>query len=135
MSTQQASAIGIGFDREAFLFAILIFIVEALIATVWSHHTLLRSFGGDVLAAVWVYFVLKTCIKAPVAILAIAAFAVGCGVEIAQFVTSEIGWRSDHAVLRIVLGSVADWRDVAAYGAGATLVAAFEWVRQRLTFS
>ena len=119
------------FDREALLFAVLIFIVEGLIATVWSGHALLRSFGGDVLAAVWVYFVLKTFVQAPIGTLAWSAFGTGCAVELGQYVAALVGWRSDYALVRIVVGSVADWRDVAAYAAGAALVAAFELARHR----
>jgi hypothetical protein len=54
-----ARRVTLRFDREAALWAVLIFIVEVLIATVWSHHRWLRGFIGDVLAVVWVYFLFK----------------------------------------------------------------------------
>ena len=66
------------FDREAALWAVFIFIIEVLIATVWSHHRWVRGFVGDVLAVVWVYFLLKVAIEACTHGLALAAFAVGC---------------------------------------------------------
>jgi hypothetical protein len=120
------------FDREAALWAVLIFVVEVLIATVWSHHPWLRGFVGDVLAVVWVYFLLKTVIKAKVPNLALAAFAVGCLVELAQYVAAANGWHVENRVLRIVLGSVADWMDVLAYAGGFVLVLALEYFLARL---
>ena len=123
------------FDREAALWAILVFIIEVLIATVWSHHLWVRGFVGDVLAVVWVYLLLKTVIKANASGLALAALAVGCLVELGQYVASASDWQVQNRVLKIVLGSVADWMDVLAYAAGFLLVLAFEWFRARLRFS
>lgn len=120
------------FDREAALWAVLIFIIEVLIATVWSHHPWLRGFVGDVLAVVWVYFLLKAVAKANTTGLALAAFAVGCGVELAQYVAAVNGWHVENRVLRIVLGSVADWMDVLAYAAGLVGVLALEFLLARL---
>jgi hypothetical protein len=114
------------FDREAALWAVLIFIVEVLIATVWSHHRWLRSFVGDVLAVVWVYFLLKMVVKANTLSLALAAFAVGCLVELAQYVAAVNGWHVENRVVRIVLGSVADWMDVLAYGCGFLMALGLE---------
>jgi hypothetical protein len=119
------------FDREAALWAVFIFIIEVLIATVWSHHPWLRGFVGDVLAVVWVYFLFKAVIKANTAGLALAAFAVGCGVELAQYVAAANGWHVENRVLRIVLGSVADWMDVLAYACGFVLVLALEFLLVR----
>ena len=120
------------FDREAALWAVLIFIVEVLIATVWSHHPWLRGFVGDVLAVVWVYFLLKAVLKAGVPSLALLAFVVGCGVELAQYVAAVNGWHVENRVIRIVLGSVADWMDVLAYAAGFVGVLALEWLLARV---
>jgi len=120
------------FDREAALWAVLVFIVEVLIATVWSHHPWLRGFVGDVLAVVWVYFLLKTVIKANTVSLALAAFAVGCLVELAQYVAAVNGWHVENRVLRIVLGSVADWMDVLAYACGFVMVLALEYLLARV---
>ncbi|OOG44203.1 DUF2809 domain-containing protein [Polaromonas sp. A23] len=114
------------FDREAALWACLILIVEVLIATVWAHHRWLRGFVGDVLAVVWVYFLLKVVIKANAFGLALVAFAVGCLVELAQYVATANGWHVQNPVLKILLGSVADWMDVLAYAGGFLLVLALE---------
>ena len=110
------------FDREAMLIAVLLFITEVLIATVWAHHHLLRSFGGDALAVVWLYWVFKTGIRAPVVWLTSMAFAVGCLVELGQYVAAAQQWHIGNRDSRIVLGSVADWHDVLAYAVGVATI-------------
>lgn len=125
------SRVKLRFDREAALWAVFIFIIEVLIATVWSHHRWLRGFVGDVLAVVWVYLLLKTVIKANTRNLALVAFAVGCLVELAQYVASVNGWHVQNRVLKILLGSVADWMDVLAYACGFLLVLALEFLLAR----
>ena len=120
------------FDREAALWALFIFVIEVLIATVWSHHRWVRGFVGDVLAVVWVYFLLKAVVKANTSGLALAAFAVGCLVELAQYIATANGWHVQNRVLKILLGSVADWMDVLAYACGFLLVLAFEFLRARI---
>ncbi|RYX91028.1 MAG: DUF2809 domain-containing protein [Comamonadaceae bacterium] len=114
------------FNREALAWAILIFIVEVLIATVWSHHRLLRGFVGDLLAVVWVYYLFKVVVAASPRALALAAFGVGCLVELGQYLASANGWHIANPIARIVLGSVADWWDVAAYACGAITALAME---------
>ena len=121
-AAQPPGSLGLQFDREAFLSAVLIFIVEVLIATVWSHHRLLRGFGGDALAVVWVYFVFKTFITAPVWLLTLFSFLTACLLEFGQYVAAVNHWHISHPILRVVLGSVADWSDVRAYAAGALAV-------------
>jgi hypothetical protein len=107
------------FDREAMLFAILVFIIEVLVATAWSQYRWLRDFGGDVLAVVWLYWVFKTVVQASAQWLAGAAFLTGCLVELGQYAASFNHWHIDNRVLRIVLGSVADSNDILAYAVGA----------------
>ncbi|MDW5442681.1 DUF2809 domain-containing protein [Polaromonas sp. SM01] len=120
------------FDREALAWAVLIFIVEVLIATVWARHRWLRGFFGDLLAVVWVYYLFKTVLRAPVPWLAGAAFGVGCLVELGQYLAAAQGWQVAHPVLRIVLGSVADWLDVLAYAVGFLMVLGLERLCERL---
>ena len=63
---------------------------------------------------------------------ALAALAVGCLVELGQYLATVNDWHVQNRVLKIVLGSVADWMDVLAYTAGFLLVLAFESLRARL---
>ena len=109
--------------------ALALFVLLALLATVGARWGWVRSFLGDVLAVVWVYFVFKTAIGARVWPLALAALGVGCAVELGQYLASVWHLRISNRALRIVLGSTADWWDVAAYVLGFFGVLGIERLR------
>ncbi|KIQ34225.1 hypothetical protein RT97_08590 [Variovorax paradoxus] len=119
------------FDPLSLVWAVALFIVLALLATVGARWGWLRSFFGDVLAVVWVYFVFKTFIAARVLPLALAALGVGCAVELGQFLASAWHLHIPNRALRIVLGSTADWWDVVAYTIGFAAVLALEALRAK----
>jgi hypothetical protein len=120
------------FDPLSLAWAVALFVLLVLLATVGARWGWLRSFFGDVLAVVWVYFVFKTAIGARVLPLALAALAVGCAVELGQYLASAWHLRIPNRALRIVLGSTADWWDVLAYTIGFASVLALEGLRAAL---
>jgi len=121
----------IQFNPRALAAAVLLFIVLVVIATVGAHWGWVRGFLGDTLAVIWVYYVFKTVLRAPVLLLASLAFGVGAVVEFGQYLTAHLGWRIPNPVVRVVLGSTADWWDVAAYALGGLAVLAIELPLQR----
>lgn len=98
----------------------------ALLAIFGAGAGWLRSFFGDVLAVVWLYFVFKTVVAARPMPLALAAFGVGCALELGQYLARLGQWQIANPVLRIVIGSTPDWLDVLAYAIGAAAVVAIE---------
>ena len=54
------------FDPLSLAWAVALFLILVLLATVGARWGWVRSFFGDVLAVVWVYFVFKTAIGARV---------------------------------------------------------------------
>ncbi|OZI30614.1 hypothetical protein CAL29_21675 [Bordetella genomosp. 10] len=121
----------IRFDPRALAAAVLLFVVLAVLATAGARWGWVRSFLGDTLAVIWVYYVFKTALRAPAPLLAGLAFGVGAAVELGQYIVARMGWRIPNPVLRIVLGSTADWWDVAAYALGGIAVLAIELPLQR----
>jgi hypothetical protein len=120
------------FDPLSLVWALALFVVLVLLATVGARWGWLRSFFGDVLAVVWVYFVFRTFIAARVLPLALAAFVVGLAVELGQYLASSWHLHIANRALRIVLGSTADWWDVLAYAIGFAAVLAAEALRAGL---
>ncbi|WP_233235706.1 DUF2809 domain-containing protein [Bordetella sp. LUAb4] len=116
----------IQFNPRALVAAILLFVVLVVLATVGARWGWVRSFLGDTLAVIWVYYVFKTVLRAPVLLLASLAFGVGALVESGQYLVAQMGWRVPNPVLRVVLGSTADWWDVAAYALGGLAVLVIE---------
>ncbi|WP_440870894.1 DUF2809 domain-containing protein [Variovorax atrisoli] len=117
------------FDPLSLAWAVALFLVLLLLATVGARWGWLRSFFGDVLAVVWVYFVFKTAIGARVLLLALAALGVGLAVEFGQYLAAAWHLHIPNRALRIVLGSTADWWDVLAYIIGFAAVLAIEGLR------
>lgn len=99
-----------------------LFIALVLLATVGQHTGLLRSFGGDVLAVVFVYYGLKSFVQMHVLPLASIALAIGYAVELSQYLTELNHWVVSNPVIRTIVGSTPDWWDVLAYTAGFGLV-------------
>jgi len=117
------------FDPLSLAWAVALFLVLLMLATVGARWGWLRSFFGDVLAVAWVYFVFKTAIGARVLPLALAALGVGLAVELGQYLAATWHLHIPNRALRIVLGSTADWWDVLAYTIGFAGVLAIEGLR------
>lgn len=114
------------FDARAFATALALFVLLVLLATLGAHAGWLRGFFGDVLAVAWLYFVFKTVVAVRPMPLALAAFGVGCALELGQYLARLGQWQIANPVLRIVIGSTPDWLDVLAYAIGAAAVVAIE---------
>lgn len=102
--------------------ALMIFLAEVAIATVGRDVEWLRWWAGDVIVVAWVHCLVGMLVAAPVWRLAGLSLGIACLVELSQYVCGVMGWRIEQPALRIIVGSTADWRDVAAYAVGATLV-------------
>lgn len=114
------------FDPLSLAWAVALFIVLVLLATVGARWGWVRSFFGDVLAVAWLYFVFKTVVAARPWQLALAAFGCGCLLELGQYLAKLWHWQIPNPVLRILLGSTPDWLDVLAYAIGGAAVLMIE---------
>lgn len=114
------------FDPAAAGWALGLFVLLVLLATVGAGLGWLRSFAGDVIAVVWVHCLLASVVWLRPPIRPLLAFAVGLIVEAAQYVSQQTGWQVASPVLRIVLGSTPDWLDVVAYLIGFGLACVVE---------
>ena len=82
-------------DRRSLLLALLLFGLLVLLATLGRHWGWIRSFGGDLLAVVWLYYLMGSALRAPAAWLASAAFAVGDSGAQARRISAARSTRSD----------------------------------------
>ncbi|MGI4884081.1 MAG: DUF2809 domain-containing protein [Janthinobacterium lividum] len=114
------------FRREYFLLTTLLFGIEAGIAA-FAHDALLRPYGGDLLATVLLYCLLRSFWAGPAARTIWAALLVSYVIEASQYahLLARLGLLHSLAA-RLVLGSQFEWGDVLAYTLGALLVAAVE---------
>jgi hypothetical protein len=120
------------FNRGAFLIALALFGIEVSIATVLRDIAWIRGFLGDVLAVVFVYYGLKAFVRVPSIWLAFCALLTAYAVELSQLIASQMGWKVSNPIIRIVVGSTADWWDVTAYTLGFFAIILFEWTKARM---
>lgn len=114
------------FDPVAAGWALGLFALLVLLATVGAGLGWIRSFVGDVIAVVWVYCLLASVAWLRPPMRPLLALAVGLTVEAAQYVSQQAGWQVASPVLRIVLGSTPDVLDVIAYLIGFVLACVLE---------
>ena len=111
------------------LFGVLLS-VEVLIA-LFVHDSFIRPYAGDALVVAAVYFFVRIFIPEKYPWLPAAVFAFALLVEISQGLrlTERLG--ITNPVLRTMLGSVCDVRDIACYGIGCVFLAVYEWAYRR----
>ncbi|WP_447940511.1 ribosomal maturation YjgA family protein [Pseudoxanthomonas mexicana] len=114
------------FDPAAAGWALGLFVLLVLLATVGAGLGWLRSFVGDVLAVVWVHCLLASVVWLRPPARPLIALSVGLAIEAAQYISQQTGWQVTSPVLRIVLGSTPDWLDVVAYLIGFGLACVME---------
>lgn len=96
-----------------------LFVLLMLIA-LFVRDRFVRPTGGDVLVVAFLYFLLRGLSPLSRAPAAALVFVFAAGVELTQAggLVQRLGL-ADHALARTVLGSVFDWKDIAAYAVGA----------------
>jgi len=110
--------------------AIVLFAIEVFIA-LFVRDDFIRPYVGDVLAIGLVYAALRalTPLSFPQAL--VVTLAIALVIELAQALglLGALGL-ADNELVRIVLGGMFDWHDLAAYAAGGVIIAAIEHSRR-----
>jgi len=110
------------FNRHYFIIAIIIFLVEILIAF-FIHDTIIRPYIGDFLVVILIYCFVKSFLNTPVWSTAITVLLFSYTVEISQYfhIINKLGLQ--HSKLaRIIMGTSFGWIDLAMYTAGIGVV-------------
>ncbi|ELN2579062.1 DUF2809 domain-containing protein [Enterobacter kobei] len=109
------------FKRFYFLCSIILFLMLIILATKGATWGLIRSFGGDVLATLWIYCLLAIIVKATPFWLACISFLADTLVEFCQLVAVRTNFNFNSHLLRVIFGSTPDWWDLFAYFIGALM--------------
>jgi hypothetical protein len=110
--------------RALYLFlALLIFVVEVLIATRFRGASFVRGSLGDVLVVILIYFAALSLREFRRVRLALAVFLFACAIEGAQYfhLARALGLRKG-GVLWIALGATFQWADILCYFVGCAIV-------------
>lgn len=120
--------INMSLNVSALITAIVLFVVEVIIATKLNNHYFIRAYFGDFLVVMLVYCAVKVFWHVEPKRLAIGVFMFACAIELAQLfrladVLNLTGWA------RVVLGTSFSFHDILMYAAGCV---AIWWLDARL---
>jgi glucan phosphoethanolaminetransferase (alkaline phosphatase superfamily) len=110
------------FNGKYFALAILIFIIEVLIA-LYVHDQIIRPYIGDVLVVILIYCFVKAFFNFPVIKTAIGVLLFSYAVETLQYFefVKLIGLEKNR-LANVVIGNYFAWMDILAYSLGIVIV-------------
>lgn len=112
-------------NKGYFIAFILLFIIETIIA-LFIHDTLIRPFVGDIFIIILLYCFTKSFINKKIVLLPFYLFCFAVVIEVLQyFHFAEKLHLENNTILRIILGSVFDWKDILCYFIGMIIL--FIW--------
>lgn len=118
-NTENKVDIKFRFDLKSFIYFLLIFVIEVIIA-LFVRDSIIRPYGGDVLVVILMYYFVKSFIKTNPLLVAVSILLFAYAVETGQYFNLvEVLNMQDNAVMRIVIGSSFSWGDIFCYTLGA----------------
>lgn len=108
------------------LLTVLLLCIEVVIA-LFVHDRFIRPYMGDVLVVVVIYTFIRIFIPEKLRLLPLYIFVFAAGVEGLQYlqIVDRLGLQN-NPFLRILIGSVFDWKDIGCYAVGCLLLGGFE---------
>ncbi|WP_291094120.1 DUF2809 domain-containing protein [Empedobacter sp. UBA6745] len=110
------------FDKKSFIIAIIIFLIEVIIA-LYIKDKIIRPFVGDILVVIFIYYFIKAFINTKTINIAIFTLFFSFVVEILQYFNfvEMIGLGHNKAA-RIIIGTSFSWIDLLCYFIGFILL-------------
>lgn len=112
----------ITFNRHYFGLAILLFMVEIIIA-LYVHDAIIRPYIGDVLVVILIYCAIKSFLKIPVFSVAVFVLLFSFSIEFLQYlqIVEKLGLQNS-TIAKTVIGTSFAWIDIFCYIAGICIV-------------
>lgn len=131
-SMKTVKTVGTAKKRLGYFIAFLVFFLIELLIALYIRDRFIRPYMGDMLVVVVVYCFIRIFIPDRHRLLPLYVFLFAAGIEALQYLQLVKVLGLEHnAVLRTVLGSVFDWKDIGCYAAGCTVVGVFEFWQNR----
>ena len=110
----------------------ILFLVELCIA-LFVRDRFIRPYVGDVLVAVLLYTLVRTCFLERPRLLPLYIFLFAAGVEVLQGMRIvELLGLKDNRFFSVLIGTTFDWKDIGCYAAGCVLCGMWEvWLWRR----
>lgn len=120
--------------RIGYAIAFVVFFMVELFIALYVRDRFIRPYVGDMLVVVLVYCFVRIFIPKGCRWLPLAVFAFAVGVEILQYfqIVKLLGLEQNR-ILRTIIGSVFDWKDIFCYGIGSMVLGIYEFCFLRQT--
>ncbi|WP_291069051.1 MULTISPECIES: DUF2809 domain-containing protein [unclassified Empedobacter] len=110
------------FHIKSFIIALIIFILEVLIA-LYVHDAIIRPYVGDILVVIFIYYFIKAFINTKAINIAIFTLIFSFVVEILQYFNFiEMIVLGHNKAVRIIIGTSFSWIDLLCYFIGFVLL-------------
>jgi Protein of unknown function (DUF2809) len=116
----------IRFHRKYFYSAVLLFLIEFLIA-VFLKDQLIRSWMGDVLVVMLIHCSVLAFLRVQATRVIASVFIFACTIEGLQYfnLVNLLGMQ-DNRLWSTVIGTTFDWKDILAYLSGSIIILGWE---------
>lgn len=122
------------FNKHYFGFAVLIFIIEVMIA-LFVNDNFVRPYLGDILVVILIYCFIKSFLKLPVLNVAVFVLLFSFTIEFLQFLNIVEKLHLEKSkIARTVIGTSFSWIDLLTYIIGISIVILIEkyWQKKNL---
>jgi hypothetical protein len=114
------------FNKKYFALAVLLFIIEILIAK-YVHDRIIRPYIGDTLVVMLIYCFVRSFLDTPVVATALCVLAFSFLIETLQYFEIVKRLELQHnKVASVIIGTSFAWMDIYAYIAGIILIVIIE---------
>lgn len=107
------------------VFAVLV--IAEIIIGIFFHDGFVRPYLGDVIVVIAVYAFVRIIIPEKYAFLPLAVFVFSAAVEILQGIRIADLLGIQNPLLRTIIGTSFDWKDMLCYAVGCGILGIYEW--------
>lgn len=110
------------FHLRYFIFFMLLFIIEVLIA-LYINDSIIRPYGGDVLVVILIYCFVRAFFEVPVRASVMGVLLFSYLIEFLQYLNFvKLLGLENNALANVVMGNSFAWMDMLAYTLGALII-------------
>ena len=123
---------GVKQKRMAYAAGFVVFFMIELLIALFVRDRFIRPYAGDMLVVILVYCFVRIAVPEKYPLMPLYVFLFACFIEGMQYfqIVKVLGLEQNR-ILRTIIGSVFDWKDIACYGAGAVLLGIYEVMCRR----
>lgn len=118
--------------RIKYLAAFLLLLITEVLIALFVHDSFIRPYIGDMIVVIVIYCFIRIFIVEKCKLLPFYIFIFAAGVELMQYMgIANLPCIAGNTFLKVLIGSVFDYKDILCYGAGCILLGIYEFCKGR----